>query len=217
MAAVANPPTSIVERAELRNVSWDTYDRLLADDPDRNLPRLTYDRGVLEIVSPSPEHEQDADALKLIVVIVSAALSVPVAWFGATTFRRPDLQQGFEADGSYYVQHEPRMRGRRQIDLLVDPPPDLVIEVDVSRSSRTKLLMFAEMGVPEVWRSDGGRVAILALTGGVYQESEASVAVPSLTAAVLTRFLNESRTLPSTEWFRAVSRWAAEQQDGGQA
>ncbi len=202
------PAAPADQRVLLNNVSWDTYERLLADDPDRIRPLLSYYRGGLEIVSPSPEHEQDGRTLEFIFVMVTAALSIPVAWYGATTYRRPDLQLGFEGDGSFYVEHEPRMRGRRQIDLLVDPPPDLVIEVDVSRSSQGKLSMFAEMGVPEVWRSDGGRVTILARSGGGYEESETSVAVPCLTATQLTAFLTESRQRSSPEWVGRLTEWA---------
>ncbi len=211
MAAVAAPAVATAQRILLSNISWDTYERLLADDPDRAVPRLTYDRGALEIVSPSPEHEEDADALRLVVVLATAARAIPIKRLGSTTFRRPDLRQGFEPDGSFYIQREAQVRGRRRIDLSADPPPDLVIEMDVSRSSLDKLPLFAGMGIPEVWRCDGDKVAIFALIAGTFREVPASVALPFLTSAVLTRFLLDSRTLLSSEWVAMVSDWARAQ------
>lgn len=214
MAAVSVPALVADERIVLPNVSWETYERLLTDDEGRRSPRLTYDQGVLEIVSPSPPHEEDAQTLILLVELAAAAVGVPVKNLGSTTYRRRDLQRGFEADGSFYIQHEPQMRSRREIDLMTDPPPDLVIEVEVSRSLLDKLPMLAAFGVPEVWRGDGERVAILALSGGTYREAATSLALPCLTSAVLTRFLRESWTRPSPEWVGLVTDWARRQRAG---
>lgn len=209
MVTVASPPqVEGEERLVLPCVAWETYERLLADDEERRVPRLTYDRGVLEIMSPSLPHEEDALVIARLVDIVAASLDVPIRTLGSTTYRRQDLERGFEPDASFYVQNEARMRGRRQVDLSVDPPPDLVLEMEVSRSVLDKLALLASMGVPEVWRSDGKRVAILVLTAGHYREATAGLALPWLTDDVLTRFLDESRRMPSPDWFRAVATWA---------
>jgi Uma2 family endonuclease len=214
-AEVASPSlTAESGVVSLPHVAWETYERLLADDEERRVPRLTYDRGVLEAVSPSPEHEEDADTLRLIVMLVSAALGIPIRRLGATTFRRRDVQRGFEADGSFYIQHEPLVRGRRNFDLAVDPPPDLVVEIEVSRSAISKLPLYAAMGVPEVWRSDGAAVVIHLLAGDVYRTAGASAALPILTAERLTRLLRESRRLPSPDWARAVTEWAVAGETG---
>lgn len=199
----------------LRGVRWETFEQLLADNPDRSAPRLTYDRGELELVSPSPEHEEDADALRLIVVLVTAALGIRIRRLGSTTYRRPDLALGFEPDGSFYIRHEQWMRERQRIDLLVDPPPDLVIEVDVSRSSIGKLRLLAEMSVPEVWRREGDRVVISILTDGAYREASHSAAIPALTATTLSRFLAESRRRSSPDWVALVIGWAQERRTSG--
>jgi Uma2 family endonuclease len=106
------------------------------------------------------------------------------------------------------IQDEERIRGKRQIDLTVDPPPDVVLEMEMSRSALDKLPLFASMGVPEVWRCDGQRVTILILEQDRYRESPSSLALPVLTSDVLTRFLAESRTALSPDWFQAVSDWA---------
>ncbi len=196
------------EVVALPRVAWETYERLLADDEERRIPRLTYDRGVLEAVSPSLPHDEDALTITRLVDIVAANLGVPIRSVGGTTFRRRDLERGFEADASFYIQRAPAIRGRRQVDLSVDPPPDLVLEMEVSRSAVDKLGVFAAMGVPEVWRSDGQRVTILLLEGEGYRESASSLSLPALTAKQAAAFLALSRELLSPDWFHAVSDWA---------
>jgi Uma2 family endonuclease len=109
------------------------------------------------------------------------------------------------------VQNVERVRSREQIDLMVDPPPDLVIEIDISRSSLDRFPIFASIGVPEVWRYDGMRVAIFKLAGGVYQEQETSEAFPGVTGQIITQFLEESTTLTRTVWLRRVRIWARHQ------
>ena len=189
-------------------VSWETYERLLADDEERRVPRMTYDQGVLELVTPSKPHEVDAATITRFVDIVAAVLDIPIQSTASTTFRRQDLERGFEPDASFYVQNETRVRNRREVDLTVDPPPDLVLEMEMSRSALDKLPLFASMGIPEVWRCDGQRVTILILEQDRYRESATSLTLPVLTSDILTRFLAESRTALSPDWFQAVSDWA---------
>jgi Uma2 family endonuclease len=195
----------------LRHVGWETYERLLADDEERRVPRLTYDQGVLELVTPSMPHEEAAGTIALLVDIVAAMLGVPVRNVGSTAYRRRDLHRGFEPDASFYIQNEPRIRGQREVDLAVDPPPDLVLEMEMSRSALNKLALFASMGIPEVWRCDGERVTIRVLEQGQYQESHSSLGLPGLTSEILERFLADSRTTLSPDWFQAVSDWARAQ------
>ena len=193
-------------------VSWETYERLLGDDEERRIPRMTYDQGVLELVTPSKPHEVDALVFAHLVFIVAANLGIPIRSVGSTTFRRKDLERGVEPDASFYIQNEERIRGKRQIDLTVDPPPDIILEMEMSRSALDKLPLFASIGIPEVWRCDGQRVSIFVLEQDGYRESSSSRALPVLTSEVLTRFLAESRTMLSPDWFQAVSDWARERQ-----
>ncbi len=210
-ATIAPPPDIVADaRIVLEHVSWDTYERLLADDEGRRVPRMTYDEGVLELVTPSMPHEKDALTISRVVDIVAAILGVPVLSAGGTTYRREDLERGFEPDSSFYIQNEARVRDRRDINLSMDPPPDLVLEMEMRRSAIRKLELFASMGIPEVWRRDGQRVIILVLDGDHYRASSSSVALPALTSDALTRFLTESRTLLSPDWFQMVSDWARE-------
>jgi Uma2 family endonuclease len=211
-STVARPPVIVADDCVvLRQVSWDTYERLLADDEERRVPRITYDTGVLELVTPSKPHEREAATITRIVDIVSANLGVPVQSTGATTYRRRDLSRGFEADASFYIQNEPRVRDRIEVNLSIDPPPDLVLEMEMSRSAIDKLRLFASMGIPEVWRCDGTRFTIYILDGERYHESSTSRALSVLTAEILIRFLADSRTMLSPDWFHAVNEWARRQ------
>ena len=214
-ATVASPPRVALDAdcVVLHRVSWKTYERLLADDEERRNPRISYDQGVMELVTPSMPHDEDADTIAEIVKIVAANLGVPLRSTGGRTFRRKDLERAFEADASFYIQSQARIRGQREVDLLIDPPPDMVLEMEVSRSAFDKLRLFAGMGIPEVWRCNGERVTIHLLSGETYREAPASAALPVLTREVLTRFLTLRRTMLSHDWFQLVSDWAREQRD----
>lgn len=200
-----------VQHMVLDHVSWETYESLLEDYRDSSVPHFTYDRGMLEIVSPSTPHEEDTQTFALLVELVAAEWETDIRNVGSMTFKRQDLQRGFEPDMSFYIQHEEQVRGRKQIDLAVDPPPDLLIEIEVTSSAIAKLPIYAEVGVPEVWRIAAERVAVLGLEAGDYRESDVSIALPPLDGDVLSRFLVESRTMPRTGWIRAVRGWAREQ------
>lgn len=196
------------QRVMLEGIRWETYERLIADNAGRRVPRLAYDRGVLEAMSPSVEHEGIARNIAVVVTVVAEELDVDVFDAGSTTFRREDLRRGFEPDGCFYIQHERRIRGTSRIDLTVDPPPDLVIEVDITSPSLDKLPIYAEIGVPEVWRHDGEKLTIYWLEDEQYAEVAASRVLPPLDAAVPSRFVAASRAQGRTTWMRAVRDWA---------
>lgn len=110
--------------------------------------------------------------------------------------------------GCFYIQHETQVSGKKKLDLTVDPPPDLMIEIDISRPSLNKLPMYAQMGVGEVWRYDGRRLTIFQLEGSGYGERAESAALPKVTSAALTNFVEESKQLKRTAWLRRVREWA---------
>lgn len=196
------------QRVLLRNVSWETYERLLAEKEERRVPRFFYDRGVLEIVSPSMKHEALSRAVAMVVAVFAEASGVDVYGAGSTTFNREDLERGFEPDECFYVQNEERMRGKEEVDLNVDPPPDLVIEVDVTSPSLDKFSVYARIGVPEVWRHDGEGLTFFGLEGGRYAAIPVSAVLPPLTAEVVSRFVRESTSAGSATWLRRVREWA---------
>lgn len=201
MTTVLSPPD---QRVVLDNISWELYEGILEAHRDRSAPHFTYDRGRLEIMSPSPEHEQLKDKVTLLVNVVAEELNVDVEGLGSTTFRREDLECGFEPDSCFYVQNAARIRGKTELDLQTDPPPDVVIEVDITNPSINKFPIFAQLGVPEVWRYQRRRWIILVLEGERYVEREESTALPGLTGAVIERFVEEGRSMRRPEWLRRV-------------
>jgi len=149
-------------------------------------------------MSPSPENEAYNRSIALLVESLAEEPGVDVYDLGSTTFRREDLERGFEPDSCFYVQNEERVRGKDRIDLTVDPPPDLVIEVDIP--SFSKLPIYARIGVPEVWQYDGERLKVLVLEGSGYNEVTGST--------VLTGFVKKSKSAKRTAWLREVREWA---------
>lgn len=205
MATVLSPPE---ERTILHDVSWETYESLLADHLDRSAPRFTYDQGVLEIMSPSSEHEEISDLIKQMVYTLAGEMNLDIRGFGSTTFRREDIKRGFEPDACFYIQSVDRIKGVIKLDLATHPPPDLVVEIDITHPSLDKFPIYAQVGVPEVWRYDGQKLTILLLLGERYVEAEGSSSIPRVTGNIISRFLEErqSRTLP--EWQDLLREWA---------
>src|SRR5713226_1357171 len=204
MATVVSPA---VEQRVILNASWETYERLLAEYPDVAGPRFTYNDGMLEIMVVYAEHEQPNRILARLVDEVASELGIDVCPLGSTTFKRAALQKGFEPDSAFYIG-----RGSTfwdpEVDAAVSPPPDLTIEVELSRPALPRFPIFAAFGVPEVWRYDGSRVSIWRLEAGRYVEAESSVALPPLTGSIATQFLEKSRAMRSTEWLRRIREWA---------
>ncbi|MGH9960711.1 MAG: Uma2 family endonuclease, partial [Pyrinomonadaceae bacterium] len=118
-----------------------------------------------------------------------------------------DLLKGLEPDGCFYIQNVETMRGVRDLDLKVHPPPDLVIEVDFSSPSIKKIPIYAILGVPEIWHLENDRLTFLTLTEGRYISRQASTALPGITAGDVTKFLIDSQTLKRPQWLRAVREW----------
>ena len=210
MATTTTTPDVANQQVVLSNVSWETYEMLLEDLEGRSAPRLTYDRGQLEIMSPTPEHERLNRRINLIVDIVAAELDIRVDVLGSTTFRREDIDRGFEPDSCFYVAKADRVRGKKRIDLGKDPAPDLVIEIDITSSSIPKMPIFAHFGVPEVWQYDGSSLRMSKLEGSEYVSIDRSLAFPIITSRVLEDFLAKSQ-----EWedhprlVRFIRDWVA--------
>src|ERR687897_1937609 len=175
------------QRVLLRNISWETYERLLDERGDSRVPRLAYDRGDLEIISPSSEHESVAYFVALLVAVLAEEMRVNAYGVGSTAYRRGDIGRGFEPDASFYIRNEERIRGKPRIDLSMDPPPDLVIEVDITSPSLDKFPIYARASIPEIWRHDGDRLAIFELRGEEYVEVAESRTLSPLTSEALSK------------------------------
>lgn len=178
----------------LSNVDWPMYSRLLRVFAERPGIRLTYDRGELEIMSPSLEHDDDAEFLGDLVLALTEELSLPLKRGGSVTMRRRARRRGIEADRCFWIANAHRMAGRRRLDLRTDPPPDLAIEVDVSHSSLDRLGIYARLGVPEVWRLEGDTLTFYVLGGdGRYASAAASRSFPLVGPADLLPFVQQAR------------------------
>jgi Uma2 family endonuclease len=178
-----------------RQVSWQTYERLLVDFEDSHAAHFAYDQGVLEILVPSAKHEESNRSLALLIEMLALEMEMEIRNLGSTTFKRADMLRGFEPDTCFYIQRAEQISGKDEIDLTVDPPPDLVIEIDITHPSLDKLPIYAAVGVTEVWRYDGRVVTIFTLGQEVYIPSEASSLLPGVTNADLSRLIEVSRQL----------------------
>lgn len=207
MATATSPPLC-EQKVILRHVSWETYERLLREHQGDSGMRFTYDRGRLEIMVLSFEHEFPKHILALLVDLLAGEMEIDIVGAGSTTYRRRDLERGFEPDASFYVTDTERVRRQKEIDLATDPPPDLVIEIDLAHPSLNKLEVLAAVGVPEVWRYDGERVTIHRLENGTYVEVEQSDILPGVAAEKLNEMVRLARTMKRTEWQREVRAWA---------
>ena len=195
------------QRVLLRDVSWSTY-VALADESEDRRSRMAFYRGTLEIMSPSKLHENFGRLIGRLVEAYTEELGIDLYSVKSTTFRRADMQGGFEADESYYVGDVSFLLGKDEIDLTIDRPPDLVIEVDISRSSIRKFPIFGELGVPEVWTFDGQTLRIFVHRGGdAYTEAAQSSILPQLAASELNRFLEMRGTCSETQIVRSFRPW----------
>lgn len=217
MSAIADLPVELKEqRVVIRHVSWETYEILLTENIDASSPRFTYDQGTLEIMSPSSEHEKLKEIVAAIADILAEEWQVEFVRLGSTTFRRIDFGQGAEPDACFYVQKVEQISGKQEIDLRIDPPPDLVIEVEITSPLLNKLPIYARLGVPEIWRYDGREASILRLNAGRYEPSRESGVLPPLSQSVLAEFIERSKVLTTLAWRRMLRNWAREQRGAPQ-
>ncbi|MPZ18879.1 MAG: Uma2 family endonuclease [Luteitalea sp.] len=189
------------------NVPWSEYEQLLSTLGEGYTARITYDRGRLEIMAPSSSHEMYKELLVGIGRLVAQEMGVDLESRGSTTFKVERFAQGAEPDTCFYVQHATSIIGKTMIDLETDPPPDVIVEVDVSHASINKLDFYASLGVPEVWRYDERRMCIYHLTAQGYVEALASRTFPPLTGNALTEFLERSKSAGQSAALRSVRDW----------
>ena len=205
MSVTVAPGATAEQRVVLHDVSWTTYLTLLAERGARRTPRMYYDRGVLELMSTGRQHEWVARLVAALTVVPSEEWDLDVLDLGGTTFRRAALRRGFEPDGCWFVRDRADdLRSWPEDDPETLPAPDLVLEVDISRSSMSKDALFAGFAIPEVWRYEHDRLAIRALHGDAYESVAASGVLPGLTAEWLTGALHDGRRMRTQDWLRVV-------------
>lgn len=211
--AVNSNPIEILlaeKRIALYGISWQSYEKILEALGENRAARLNYYKGTLEIVTPLEEHESASDRLGILIHILTEELNLNIKSMASTTLNRPDLKVGAEPDKCYYIQNEPAVRGKK-VDLAVDPPPDLVLEVDITHTDINKTQLYQEMKVPEFWRYNGKILTIYLLNQNQYQESETSANFPLLTKSMIYEFLAQCQIQGETQTKRVFRTWLREQ------
>jgi Uma2 family endonuclease len=190
--AKAQSPLSGENRVTLHGLNWQGYQQILQALPQTRAARLTYDRGMLEITMPLEDHEFFTRLIELFVRILVVEAGMKIKTMGSTTMDREELDRGSEPDCAYYIQNQPQVAGRT-VDLAQDPPPDLVVEVDITHTDIDKNRLYAAMGVPEFWRYNGRDWRIYQLQGQAYIEVDRSPTFIWVEKAELYRFLEAAR------------------------
>lgn len=206
---VATPLAPPSELIHLSGISWQTYETLLEELSDRRL-RLTYNRGNLEIMAPSPEHEFSKTLMGRFVETLAEELEIQIYPLGSTTFKRPELS-GAEPDECFYICRIGAVRGKKRLDLNEDPAPDLVVEIDVTSSSQNRLQVYADLGVAEVWIYDRNSLAVKQLQNGAYITSQVSQFFPNLLISDIAGFLQQAETIDYLELVKAFRSWVRSQ------
>ncbi len=187
---------------------WEIYERLLEKNLGSSSPRFTYDQGWLEIMSPSIDHEKIVDALRTLIVALADNAARDYQATGSTTFRREDLQRGFEPDASYYFREAALIRPLKKLDLGQHPAPELVVEVEVRHSDMDKLTLYHSLGVEEVWRwSKKNHLLILHREEQIYELKPRSRIFPQAQADQLTGLVLRSTETTKPEWNREIKDW----------
>ena len=209
---VETPRQTIVDDGHivLVGIRWETYEAILEDIGDRHV-RMNYDGGILEIMSPAKRHEKGKRKIGRMIETMTLELDIEIDSGGATTFRRKIKEKGLEPDECYWIAHAPAVRDKDEIDLDVDPPPDLAIEAENTRTLVKRLPIYAGLGFPELWRYDGKKFRVLRLQAdGTYAEKAESLSFPFLPMAEIARFLEEATGANETTWIRGFRAWIKE-------
>lgn len=195
------------------STDWYGYSSISGLIGDRRL-RTYYCNGEMEILMPSSNHDIWVAMLGRFIEMLTMVMKMQLKSGGQTTFRREDLEKGLEPDRCYYLENEPKVREKLKLDLRVDPPPDLALEIEISNSVEPRMRVYAGLGVPEVWRYDGHILSVHQLVAnGEYVLAEKSRFFPFLPIKELVRFLNLYGTMSETELIESFVEWVKQERD----
>ena len=209
MIDMATVVSTAEERLRFSQVPWAKYVAYCDSLEERHI-RVTYDRGEMEVMTLSSKHENRKKLLARFVEALTEEMSIDIASYGSMTCRREDLERALEGDECYWIANEPTVRGRTDLDLENDPPPDLFLEIEISRSLLDRMGILAAMRVPEVWRWDGVHFRAFVLRDGAYHASDHSLAFPFLPLQEFAQFLQRT-DLSETKLVKAFRAWVREQ------
>jgi Uma2 family endonuclease len=199
------------QRVILKNISWDDFEQILAELGDRRASRLAYYKGILEIMVPLAGHEDGKEIIGDLVKVILEELEIEFRSLGSTTFKQRNMNAGVEPDACFYIQNEVEIRGKERIDLNFDPPPDLAIEIDLTRDSDIKKNSYAALGVPELWIYDGRSLKIYSLQERQYVATEHGQIFPDLPIVeIVPQYVTRSRVEGRNVAIKAFRRWVVE-------
>ncbi|ERT05772.1 restriction endonuclease family protein [Lyngbya aestuarii BL J] len=190
----------------LKDITWQEFEQILEELGESRASRLSYSDGVLEIMVPLPEHEKDKEIIGELVRMLLDALDIDFEALGSTTFKSEKMTQAIEADTCFYIQNHQAVIGKNRIDLTVDPPPDLAIEIDIT--SRTQFDNYRLLGVPELWRYSRQGLEINLLQSGEYVKSETSPNFPGIPIInLMNQFVKKALTQGRSQAVREFRLW----------
>lgn len=193
----------------MTDISWQMYEQMLEEFGEKQRGKINYSQGVLEIMVPLPEHEVNKVIIGDLIKIILEELNLEFWSLGSTTFKSESMKQGLEADDCFYIENEAAVRGKKRIDLTIDPPPDLAIEIDIT--SRTRFNNYEVLGVKELWRFNGTKLEINVLQDGEYMQCEASPHFPGLPLCeVIPQYLEQSKIEGRNKTMKAFRAWVRE-------
>ncbi|HEY3998007.1 MAG TPA: Uma2 family endonuclease [Candidatus Xenobia bacterium] len=197
------------ENRVLLHTTWRGYLKMLEAIGDSKV-RVTYDRGRLEIMTTSNEHELVKTLLADLVSVLLQELDIGYIKGGSPTFKRELRDRGLEPDDCFWIQSASR-RLAEEVAAEDFTPPDLALEIDVSRSMLNRLGIYAGLGIPEVWRWKAGHVQVYRLLEeGTYERCVHSPAVPKLPLSILREHISLRHTQMTSEILRRFRHWVRE-------
>ncbi|MCL1469232.1 Uma2 family endonuclease [Argonema antarcticum] len=193
----------------LRDISWAEFEAIINEIGEHRAARIAYYQGVLEIRIPLPEHEVNKELIGDMVKLLLDELEMDWEPYGSTTFKRAEMSAGIEPDTCFYIQNARRMIGKRRLNLSVDPPPDLAIEIDVT--SKTQLSAYVALCVPEIWCYGNGKLQVFLLRESEYVQVESSPTFANLPVIEgIVQFLKLSETEGASAARKAFRQWVRE-------
>lgn len=190
----------------LKDISWQQLENILEEMGERRAARISYSDGWLEIMVPLPEHEKDKELIGDLVKLLLDQLEIDFEPFGSTTLKNERMRQAVEPDTSFYIQNQAAVIGKNRIDLNIDPPPDLAIEIDIT--SRTRFDNYEILGVPELWRYKQQGLEIFLLQEGKYVKSQSSPNFPNIPIVELVNeYVQQCLTIGRSQAMRNFRNW----------
>ncbi|MGD1698822.1 Uma2 family endonuclease [Dapis sp. BLCC M229] len=194
------------QKVLLKDVSWQEFEEILTDLGESRSSRIAYANNTLEIMAPLPKHERSKEIISDLLKALLEELDTEFLTLGSTTFKNEQMAKGIEPDNCFYIENEAQVRDKERLDLTIDPPPDLALEIDVT--SRTHPNIYASLGVGELWRFEKGKLQIYVLENNQYIESEFSPHFPNLPLTeVIPEYRDRCQTLGGNQTMKAFRNW----------